>query len=289
MCAVSNMADKTADKTMDIQRQTLVRVEGLRKSYERGSFWSRHKNLIALRDVDLEIAEGSSMALVGESGSGKSTLARCLARMEEPTGGEIWFDGQNLLTLRGEVLFRVRCEIQLVFQDSATALNPRFSAEEIISEPLAIQGESAKKRKQVATEWMERIGLPGAWLQRRPHVFSGGQRQRLAIARALVIQPRLLILDEALAGLDLSVQAQIVNLLLNLQTWNGLTCLYISHDLGLMGAIADEIAVMHDGQIVERQTTRQLFAYPQHIVTQGLLAAIPGRNLDDSAPEQIAP
>lgn len=226
------------------------------------------------------------MALVGESGSGKSTLARCLAGLEEPTGGQIWFDGKNLLTLRGEVFFRMRREIQLVFQDSATALNPRFSAEEIISEPLAIQGESAKKRKQVATEWMERIGLPGAWLQRRPHEFSGGQRQRLAIARALVMQPRLLILDEALAGLDLSVQAQIVNLLQNLQAWNGLTYLYISHDLGLMGTIADEIAVLHDGQIVERQTTERLFAHPRHTVTQGLLDAIPGRDLDDSPPAQ---
>ncbi len=255
----------------------LVRVRHLSKSYVQGHAWSRRTPVAALQDVDLEIAAGSTVALVGESGSGKSTLARCLTRLEEPSAGEIWYDGQNLLTLAEKDLSPLRTQIQLIWQDTATALNPRLCAEDIITEPLRIQRlHTSAERRQLCLEMVEQVGLPHWMLARFPHELSGGQRQRLAIARALMLRPRLLILDEALAGLDLSIQAQILHLLHELQRRHALTYLYISHDLGLMSAIADDIAVLHQGRMVERQTARELFRHPQHPVTSALLTAIPG-------------
>lgn len=258
--------------------QPLVRVRHLSKSYVRGHAlrW-RASHIVALRDVNLEVAASSTLALVGESGSGKSTLARCLARLEEPSAGQIWFDGQNLLAATGQALFHLRAQIQLILQETASAFNPRFSAEEIIMEPVNLQRlSSPAERRRRCLELLEQVGLARSSLRRFPHEFSGGQRQRLAIARALALTPRFLILDESLAGLDLSVQAQIMDLLQELQSRHRLTYLYISHDLGLMGAIADEIAVLHQGKIVERQTARELFASPQHPITSALLRAIPG-------------
>jgi peptide/nickel transport system ATP-binding protein len=257
----------------------LIRATRLTKEYEQRRPLSRRKfHVRALDGVTLAICAGSTFALIGESGSGKSTLGLCLAGLEKPTSGEICFDQQDLLNLKGPDLARVRGQIQLIFQDTAAALNPRFSAEEIVIEPMRIRSRlTAEERRPWAEQLMEQVGLPREWLNRRPHQFSGGQRQRLAIARALCVQPRLLILDEALAGLDLPVQAQILKLLQTLQTTHGLTYLFISHDLSLMARIADEIAILHEGRIVEQGNPRDLFARPRHPVTRALQEAIPGR------------
>jgi ABC-type glutathione transport system ATPase component len=257
----------------------LIRVQGLSKTYVQHRLFSRERFTVrALEGVDLVIRTGSSFALVGESGSGKSTLALCLARLEPPTEGKIWFEGQDLLGLRGRDLMRARGRIQLILQDTAAALNPRLSAKEIIIEPMRIQSVGTRaEQSERAAYMMEKVGLPPAWLNRHPYQFSGGQRQRLAIARALSLQPCLLILDEAFTGLDLSIQAQIVGLLQNLQRAEQLTYLFISHDLSLMAYVADEIAVFHGGRIVEQGRSSELFSRPRHPQTRALLDAIPGR------------
>ncbi len=263
--------------TQTAKAAALVHIHGLSKHYVQRRWFSRDKFLVqAIDNVELTIPSGSTLALVGESGSGKSTLARCLARLEEPSSGEIWFDGRNLLALSAGELLPVRQQIQLIFQDPTAALNPRLSAAEVIAEPLVILGRGTKKeRRQGALELMEQVGLAPQWADRLPLELSGGQRQRLAIARALVLQPKFLILDEALSGLDLSIQAQIVNLLLELQASHSLTYLYISHDLSLIGHLANEVVVMHQGKIVERARTSELFGNPQHPHTRALLAASP--------------
>jgi ABC-type glutathione transport system ATPase component len=229
-----------------------------------------------LNNVSLTIPPGRTFALVGESGSGKSTLAKCLTMLEEPDSGEINFEGSNLVVMKQHERRRIRPQLQLIFQDAATAFNPRFSAAEIIAEPLVIQRRgSDEERRKRALELMEQTGLPVDAAGRSASEFSGGQRQRLAIARALVLEPRCLVLDEALSGLDLSIQRQIVRLLLELQARASLTYLFISHDLGLMAQIADQVAVMHQGKIVEEQAPLDLFSKPQHAHTQALLAAMP--------------
>lgn len=252
----------------------LVRVLGLTKRYtRRGS--RRASPVQALAGIDLEVARGATLALVGQSGSGKSTLARCLARLEEPTSGEIWFDGVELASLRGRRLRPFRERIQLVLQDSAAALDPRLSAAEIVAEPLDIMGRGGRRaRRRRARELMEMVGLPAAWGDRRPLELSGGQRQRLAIARALAVEPRLLILDEAFTGLDASIQAQIAGLLGEVRGRHGLTYLQISHDLALMSVLADEVAILFEGRVVERGTTARIFAEPRHPHTRALVAAL---------------
>jgi len=230
----------------------LLRAAGLSRRYTRGGWMSRRRQLEVLRAVDLKIEAGSTVALIGASGSGKSTLARCLACLEEPDSGEIWFAGQNLARLRQRELAPFRRQIQLIFQEPDASLNPRFPAVEIVSEPLLIAGLGTKrKRREQALELMELVGLGAHLGSRLPGELSGGQRRRLAIARALALQPRILILDEALTGLDLSTRAQISNLLLRLQEVCSLTYLCISHDFGLVSHFADEVVVMDNGRIVE--------------------------------------
>jgi peptide/nickel transport system ATP-binding protein len=249
--------------------EPLVLIRGLTKRYPR-------RDVAALAGVDLEIRDGTVLALVGQSGSGKSTLARCLARLEEPTGGQIRFEGADLLALRGRRLRPLRQRIQLIFQDSGAALDPRLGALEVVSEPLDILGRgSRRERRQRAQELMETVGLPAALGSRRPLELSGGQRQRLAIARALAVQPRLLILDEAFTGLDAKVQAQIAGLLLDLRRRHRLTYLCISHDLALMSALADEVAIMFEGRVVERGEAARIFADPRHPHTRALTEAVP--------------
>jgi peptide/nickel transport system ATP-binding protein/oligopeptide transport system ATP-binding protein len=255
----------------------LVRVEHLSKKYAQRRPLTRAEFTVhALEDVNLTIHRGATLALVGESGAGKSTLARCLALLEEPTTGDIWFDGKNLLKLNRRELFPIRHQIQLIFQDPASALNPGMTAAEIIAEPLVIHREGTKaQRRERARKLMEQVGLPGGAEHKRPLEFSGGQRQRLAIARALVLEPKLLILDEALSSLDLLNQELILKLLADLQAAHSLTYLYISHDLRLVSQFADEVAVMHDRKIVEQQPAAELFARPINRYTQELLAAMP--------------
>ena len=254
----------------------LIRVCGLTKRYARRGERRGSPEVQALADVDLEVARGATLALVGQSGSGKSTLARCLARLEEPTSGQIWFEGVNLLALRGRRLRPFRERVQLILQDSATALDPRLTAAEIVAEPLDVLGRGdGRERRRCALELMETVGLPAAWAGRRPLELSGGQRQRLAIARALAVKPQLLILDEAFAGLDASIQAQVASLLQELQGRQGLTYLYISHDLALMSLLADEVAIMFEGRIVEHGAVGRIFADPCHPHTRALLATMP--------------
>ena len=257
-------------------KPALVRVSGLSKQYvQRGAFSRRKFVIDAIRNVNLEIQPGCLTALVGESGSGKSTLARCLAMLEQPDKGEIWFEGEEISRRRGKELASLRPKIQMVFQDSAGALNPRFSAAEIIAEPLEIQGRaSAGELRRRACELMEEVGLSPDWANRRPLEFSGGQRQRLAIARALALQPAFLILDESLSNLDLITQTQILQLLSDLQTAHALTYLLICHDLTLVKRVADFVLVMHQGEIVERGTRQEVLTSPQHAHTRHLLSSL---------------
>ncbi len=264
---------------MKNQSEPLVRVRGLRKRYVQRRQFSREKfEVPAFEDVDLTIHRGTTLALVGESGAGKSSLARCLALLEKPTAGEIWFEGRNLLALDLErkEMFAAHRQIQFTFQNPTAALNPRFTAAEIIAEPLVVQGVGTKtQRRQRIRELMEQVGLSPAWETKLPLEFSGGQRQRLAIARAMSLGPKLLILDEALANLDLANQEMILKLLDELQQAHSLTYLHISHDLRAVARFADQVAVMHEGRIVEQKTALELFNRPEHSFTQELLAAMP--------------
>jgi ABC-type glutathione transport system ATPase component len=236
----------------------------------------RYGALTALDAVDLEVARGATLALVGESGSGKSTLARCLARLEEPDAGELLFEGRDVLALGGRDLRPFHARVQLVLQDAAACLNPRFTAAEIVAEPLVVcrRGSSGEQRRR-ALELMELTGLPADRADQPPHRFSGGQRQRLALARALALEPELLILDEALSGLDVSIQAHMANLLMEIQRQRSLTYLFISHDLAFASCLAGEMAVMHRGRVVERGAPRAILAAPSHPHTRALVAAIP--------------
>jgi peptide/nickel transport system ATP-binding protein len=252
--------------------EPLLRVRALRKDHRpRG----RRPGTGALAGVDLDVGGGAALALVGRSGAGKSTLVRCIARLEDPTGGTIVFEGADVLGLRGPALRAFRERVQLVLQDSAAALDPLLSAADIVAEPLDILGRGTRGgRARRARELMETVGLSPDWAGRRPAQLSGGQRQRLAIARALAVAPRLLILDEAFAGLDASVQARLAALLLDLRARHGLTLLFVSHDLALMAAVAEEAAVMEEGRIVERGPVHALFAAPAHSATRTLVDAV---------------
>jgi len=256
--------------------QPLLRVSGLRKEYVQRSPFSRKKIAVnAFHDVSLTIFPGKTLAVVGESGAGKSSLARCIALLERPNSGTIELAGNNLLALSGQELFAMRREVQLIFQDPTSALNPRLTAGEIIAEPLLIQRKGTKSQRRArALQLMEQVGLDSAWERKRPLEFSGGQRQRLAIARALALGPQLLILDEALSNLDTANQTLILKLLAELQTAHALSFLHISHDLRLVSEFADEVAVMYEGTIVEWKSTRNLFASPEHSYTKELLASV---------------
>ena len=255
----------------------LVRIENLRKRYvQRRPFSASEYTIEALQNATLTISRGTTLALVGDSGSGKSTLARCLALLEKPSAGEIWFNGRNLLELKARELFVVRSQIQLIFQDPVSSLNPRMTAQEIVAEPLAIQNSGTRKQqRECAIDWIVRVGLPTNCVGKRPMEFSGGQRQRLAIARALVLEPKLLILDEALSNLDLANQEFIAQLLADLQAEHQLTYLHISHDLRMVSQIADEVAVMNDRRVIEQQPVAKLFSSPREDYTRELLLALP--------------
>lgn len=252
-----------------------LRVCGLTKHYVRRSgLWRKRIAIAAVRGVDFEIAAGKTLALVGSSGSGKSTVARCVARLERPDAGQICVGGTDVARFGNRDLRGFRSEIQMIFQDAAISMNPRFSAAQIIEEPLLIQRRGSKQeRRRRAQELMSEVGLLLNSAERPVMEFSGGQRQRLAVARALALEPKLLVLDEALAGLDLSTEAQIINLLLELQTAHSLSYLFISHDLPLVARLADSIAVISAGRIVEQGPTSQVVSSPRHPETKALLAS----------------
>lgn len=257
-------------------QSTLITARGLSKRYvQRSPFSGKKFVLDALIDVDFSLSASTVTALVGGSGSGKSTLARALALLEKPDRGEIWLEGRDLCRLRRRERAQIRPRIQMVFQDSASSLNPRLPCAQIVAEPLDIQGRlSGTALRRHACELMEEVGLSPAWADRHPLEFSGGQRQRLAIARAIALQPVFLILDESLSGLDLSTQAQILNLLLDLQAKHSLSYLLISHDLSLVGQVADFVAVMHQGRLVEQGSREEVFSTPRHAQTRALLGSV---------------
>ena len=262
----------------------LVEVSHLVKHFVRDAGLFRKGTLVkAVDDVSFTIEEGETFGLVGESGSGKTTTGRCMLRLIDPTSGEVRVRGENVLAFSRRRLREARREMQIVFQDPYSSLNPRMRAREIVEEPLIIHrlGDRRARRDRVA-ELFHLVGLDPTHLDRYPHQFSGGQRQRIGLARALALNPSFVILDEPVSALDVSVQAQVVNLLMDLQQQLKLTYLFIAHDLRLVEHICSRVAVMYLGRLVEIGPAASLFAAPQHAYTRALLSAIPV--LDPDAP-----
>lgn len=258
--------------------EILLDVRGLSMSFPitRGIVRRRQVGVIpAVDGVDMSIRKGETLALVGESGCGKSTIGRLLLGLLRPTSGEIIYRGENIAGISDEALRKLRSQFQMIFQDPFGSLDPRMTVLDLIAEPLKIAGVIKAKRQARARLLLQNVGLSLEHAQRYPHEFSGGQRQRIGIARALALDPQLIVADEPVSALDVSVQAQVINLLQDLQKELGLTYLFISHDLGVVHHIADRIAVMYLGRIVEVGPKKALFGNPGHPYTQALLDAIP--------------
>jgi peptide/nickel transport system ATP-binding protein len=255
----------------------LIEVAGLRKQYRLKEGLFRRKNIDAVRQADFVLHKGRTLGVVGESGSGKTTVGMMLTRLTDPTAGRIVFEGTDLATLSPSQLRQWRRRIQIIFQNPYASLNPRFTVGQILMEPMRIHGigRTDDERARLALGWLAKVGLPAAAFGKYPHEFSGGQRQRIAIARCLTMQPEVIICDESVSALDVSVQATVLNLLLDLQDEFGLTYVFISHDLAVVKYMADDILVMNQGEIVERGEARAIYERPEHPYTRQLLAAIP--------------
>jgi peptide/nickel transport system ATP-binding protein len=255
----------------------VLAVKSLHKSFwlKQGLFGKREFK--AVQNVNFELKRGHTLGVVGESGSGKTTMGLTLLRLHEPTSGEVIFDGRNLLTLSTHERQLVRRRIQIVFQNPYASLNPRFTIGETLIEPMTIHGIGANttEREATARNMLGKVGLDGRAFGKYPHEFSGGQRQRIAIARCLTLSPEVLVLDEAVSALDVSVQAQVLNLLKDLQDELGLAYVFISHDLAVVRFISDEVMVMQNGQVVEQASADQILAAPRQEYTKRLLGAVP--------------
>jgi oligopeptide/dipeptide ABC transporter ATP-binding protein len=261
---------------------TVLEVEGLRKEFPiRSGLLQRETGRVrAVQDVSFSIERGETLALVGESGCGKTTVSRCILRALPPTKGAIRFSPEpgksiDLAPLSRRAMRPLRRHIQMIFQDPYASLNPRMMVGDIIAEPLLVNGVPAVQRQSRVRELLDLVGLPAATRTRFPHAFSGGQRQRIGIARALALDPTLVVADEPVSALDVSVQAQIINLLLDLQDRLKLSMLFVAHDLGVVRHVSDRVAVMYLGRIVETASTTALYATPRHPYTEALLAAVP--------------
>jgi oligopeptide/dipeptide ABC transporter ATP-binding protein len=241
-----------------------------------GVFMKEVAAVKAVDDVSLSIKKGETLGLVGESGCGKSTFGRAIMRLEEPTSGEVWYDGDNILTYDAQQIRALRRKMQIIFQDPFSSLNPRKPVSYIVGEPLLIHGMTNRREREARVlELLEVVGLSKEHMRRYPHMFSGGQRQRIGVARALALNPDLVVCDEAVSALDVSIQAQVLNLLKDLQDEFGLTYLFISHDLHVVEHISDRVAVMYLGKIVEVADSKVIYKTPLHPYTQALLSASP--------------
>lgn len=254
----------------------LIEIKHLKKFFD-----TRGGLLHAVDDVNMSIEKGTTMGVVGESGCGKSTLGRLLVHLHESTDGKIFFEGEDITTLKTSQLRKLRENLQMIFQDPFSSLNPRQTIEQIISEPMKLTGHYDKDRLETeAVRIMELVGIEKRIRHAYPHELDGGRRQRVGIGRALALNPKFIVCDEPVSALDVSIQAQILNLLQDLQKQNGLTYMFVTHDLSVVKHISDNISVMYLGQLVETSPTRQLFARPLHPYTRALLSAVPSTNIE---------
>ena len=261
-----------------MNNQALLTVQGLKKYFAIGGGFLRGKSVFlkAVDGVDITVKQGETFGLVGESGCGKTTLGRCILRLEDPTEGRIFFEDQDILAYDRHQLQAARRNMQVIFQDPYSSLNPRKKVRRIIGEGFAVHKSISKKEtRERVNELANLVGIRPEQIDRYPHEFSGGQRQRICVARALALNPKLIVADEPVSALDVSIQAQILNLLVELQNQFSLTYLFVSHDLSVVKHICDRVAVMYTGRIVELADTVDLFRHPLHPYTQALLSAVP--------------
>ena len=276
----SSLSVKTSpsmSSSHELSNSVLLEVQNLRKVFPRSGGWFKSDDFVAVEDVSFQLKKGQTVGLVGESGSGKTTVGLCLLRLHQATAGKVLFDGNSLLDMSEQDFAKYKRRLQIVFQNPYASLNPRFTVGEILSEPMMLHGIGAGSSdwEKKSLDLLDKVGLPAASRKRYPFEFSGGQRQRIAIARSLSLSPEVIVLDEAVSALDVSVQAQVLNLLKDLQNELGLSYLFISHDLEVVRYMSDTLLVMHKGKVLEQGDAAQIYAHPQHTYTQTLLAAVP--------------